>query len=302
MANSTKSLTWYQGNKQDLTTLRKSLDLFDPNEINSVLVQYTRTIELLIAEFPDMNVDVKRDWAIANALSPDWFGDGLSTRIQNTMLVSALLLTVTASAFVGPFASDSISTGAYRVTFYVNGICSALFLVSIFLGICFIENAMSRAYCWSDRFTLIVQQYHIKDISQISAVVGTILFPITLLCPMSAAYLKEDTYFMYIFYAVYSAACLYFQITSMGQAAGKQNIRTKRLAQLTDPLTGRLLDQFLPPVYGELADLEVDKKDDDNGGSDAAEDSPAESFKVMYETDHEIVHKPSLCDCIKTSY
>eukprot|EP01034_Spumella_vulgaris_P038434 gene38434-47453_t len=79
----------------------------------------------------------------------------------------------------------------------------------------------------------------------------------------------------------------------MGQAAGKQNIRTKRLAYLTDPVSGRLLKQFLPPVYGELGEL--DEKEEDEGRTIRMDSkNPAESFEVMYQADHEIAHKASL--------
>lgn len=261
-------------NDGDLKVLRKCLDLYDPNEIHAALVTYSRTIELIIAEHPKMPVSVKKDWAIANALSPDWFGDALTTRIQNTMLVSALLLTVTSVSFMDPIGSGGTNLAAgYRVACYINGICSAFFLLSIFLGICFIENAMSRAYCWSDRFSLIITHYAVKDVSQICAALGTILFPVTLLCPMNQNYVVADATFMYVAYATYTLAVIYVQIKTMTDAAAKQLIRTRRLDAITDPKTGRLLHQFAPLGF--------------EAGEDAAEtdeDKPERVFEMMYVT------------------
>jgi hypothetical protein len=152
MTNYDEKEKWFEGNNsKNLMILRRGLDLYNKDEINKVLMDYTRTVELIIAEFPKMRVESRKDWAIANARSPDWFGDALATRVQNAMLVAALLLTVTASSFLSPVGENEF-TARFRITCYLNAICSALFLISIFLGICFVENGMSRAYCWSDRF------------------------------------------------------------------------------------------------------------------------------------------------------
>lgn len=262
--NTKVKILWYEGNgNKNLRILQRCLDLFNKDEINKVLVEYNRTIELIIAEFPALNVEVRKDWAIANARCPEWFGESLSTRVQNSMLVAALLLTVTASSFLTPVNDDQTSV-SFRITFYLNGLCSFLFLISIFLGICFIENGMNRAYCWSDRFSLIMTQYAIKDLSQVCAVLGTLMFPITLLLPMQSTYLEEDSYAMYAISAFGGLLLVYFQISSTMAAAAKQKIRTMMLKEITDAVTGRLLPQFQPPA---------DAEDDEN---------PQQMFQLMY--------------------
>eukprot|EP01038_Epipyxis_sp_PR26KG_P006946 gene6946-9500_t len=278
--------SWYEGSNtnKNLMTLRKALDLYNKDEINTVLFTYTRTMELMISNFPDKPVIVKIDWAIANALSPDWFGDALTTRVQNGMLVAALLLTVTAANFVSP-VQDSVNQSRYRGAMYINGICTISFLTSIFLGVCFIENGMSRAYSWADRFYLIVQQYSIKDMSQILAIVATLLFPVALLLPLQTLYLKGDCIALYVFSLIIGVILVYAQIVSMKAAAAKQNERAERLRALTDPATGRLLPQFQPPAEN-LADADKDE-------------SVQAVFEAMYRKDEVAISDGGLCGCIK---
>jgi len=233
-----------------------------------------------------MKVESRKDWAIANARSPDWFGDALSGRVQNGMLVAALLLTVTASSFLSP-VGDNQTNNNFRGTFYLNGICSSLFLVSIFMGVCFIENGMCRAYCWSDRFYLIIDQYAVKDVSQIFAIVGTLLFPLALLLPMQSTYLQVDCYVMYTIAALCGVLLVHIQITSMKGAAAKQNIRTMMLKDITDPETGRLLQQFQPPAEN-LADADNDE-------------NPQKTFEQMYRKDG-VKLEDSTCGCCKLIY
>jgi len=285
--NSKVQGSWYEGNNnKSLDILRRCLDLYNKDEINKVLMEYTRTVEFIMVEFPQMKIESRKDWAIANARSPDWFGDALATRVQNGMLVAALLLTVTASSFLSP-AGGNQSDASLRVTFYLNGICSALFLISIFLGICFIENGMSRAYCWSDRFWLIIDQYAVKDISQICAIVGTLLFPLALLLPMQSTYLQVDSYVMYTFAALCGLLLVRILIRSNKAAAGKQNIRTMMLKDITDPLTGRLLQQFQPPAEN-LADA-------------GNNENPQQTFELMYRKGNEVM-KDSACGWLKLFY
>jgi hypothetical protein len=202
------------------------------------------------------------------------------------MLVAALLLTVTASSFLSPVGENEYTT-RFRITCYLNAICSALFLISIFLGICFVENGMSRAYCWSDRFCLIIEQYSVKDISQIFATVGTLIFPMALLLPMQSTYIQTDSYAVYIICFVCGVFLAYTQIWCMKAAAAKQNIRTLMLNDITDPLTGRLLPEFQPPSEN-LSDA----------GND---ENPQRTFEMMYRKG-DVVVKDSACGCCKLIY
>ena len=230
--------------KNQLATLRRSLDLYKKEDINNVLITYTQTMCLINAKVPGMTINEKKDWAIANSLSPDWFGDGLTARIQNSMLVSALLLTVTATNFLAPLGNGNGDTST-RLNIYLNGICSILFLTSIFFGVCFIENAMCRAYCWADRFVLIIKMYAVKDISQICAAVGVFLFPITLLVPIQSIYLLTDSRIMYAIFALSIAFFFKVQASGVKGAAAKQNIRGVMLTDMVDE-TGKLKSQFTP--------------------------------------------------------
>lgn len=264
--------------KNQLVSLRRSLDLYKKDDINNVLISYTQTMCLINAKVPSMPVVEKKDWAIANALSPDWFGDGLTARIQNSMLVSALLLTVTATNFLAPLGSGDSDT-SWRLSIYLNGICSILFLTSIFLGVCFIENAMCRAYCWADRFILIIKMYGVKNLSQICAAVGVFLFPVTLLVPIQSIYLLTDARIMYAIFSFFIAVFFHVQFTGVSKAAAKQNIRGMMLADIVDD-AGMLKKQFTP--YLEEGQTE----------------SYQEVFEGMYRVEDKSI-RDSLCGCLK---
>ena len=277
-------LKWYEGNEQDLLLLRQCLDIYNKDEINAALFAYTKTIELVSSEFPNMDVVQRQDWAIANALSPDWFNSSLTTRIQNSMLISALLLTVTAASFLNPVGSDNTDI-TFRVNCYLNGICCALFLASIFIGVCFIENAMNRAYCWSDRFILIMKFYFLKDLSQIFASGGTIIFPIALLIPMNNTYMDDDCIAFYVIFGVLGSIIIFYLFMSVRAAAAAQNVRTKRLGKITDSSSGRLLPRFLPPCEGSLTELKSAKSSngiDSHNNDTIPVEAPEKILASMY--------------------
>jgi len=92
-------------------------------------------------------------------MAPDWFGEALSTRINNTMLVSALLITVTTALLLYP-PQYALPNGdddspeditSLRAFMYICSICNLMFIVSIVMGVAFVENAMSRAYTEADK-------------------------------------------------------------------------------------------------------------------------------------------------------
>ena len=71
---------------------------FQEADIERVLLLYAKTNELIFNKFPTMSILERVDFAISNALCSDWYGDRLTIRLQNSMLVAALLLTVTATS------------------------------------------------------------------------------------------------------------------------------------------------------------------------------------------------------------
>ncbi len=184
-------------NKDDNVTDTNSLllnRLFDTECSNEMIEKceiYVSITELIVNRFPDMPKRLVIDWALAYAMSKgDWYGESLSTRMQNSMVVSALLLTVTASFFVSP---PDLSDSYKRVFSYFCGISSLLFMISIIFGILFIENAMSRAFGKSDRFVLIMKQYSYVTISQACSYIGALMFPIILMIPIRYNYNLDDS-------------------------------------------------------------------------------------------------------------
>lgn len=82
------------------------------------------------------------------------FGDALTTRINNTMLVSALLITVTTALMLYPpqyalpdgFGGDANSNPNTRAFFYIASICNLTFIASIILGVAFVESGMMISF------------------------------------------------------------------------------------------------------------------------------------------------------------
>jgi hypothetical protein len=232
--------------KQNMSKFRRILDKTDEQEVKDSLVKYAETVELLNIRYPAMGFAERVDWAMAMALSPEWYGEGLTTRLQNAMLVSALLLTVTSTIFISPPISDN-STNSYRCLIYVTGIANMLFIMSIMLGVFYIENAMSRAYGQSERFVLIIKYYAYKNISQTFMAIGSALFPIILAIPMWEQYKNVDAGILYVFTSLYVLATMFVMIQTTIGAKIEQDRRVAMFSTLLDPKTCRLLPEYYPP-------------------------------------------------------
>jgi len=237
---------WTEANKATyLPKLRRITDKIDEQEIKDCLVKYAETIELIHVRYPNMGHE-RADWALAMALSPEWYGDALTDRLQNSMLVSALLLTVTAAYFVEPPLENN-DTDSYRTFIYFTGACNMFFMLSIMVGIFFIENAMSRAYAQSERFVLIIKFYTYKDISQVFMAIGSALFPIVLAVPMWELFKDVDANILMALTAFYVFATLYVMVRTTVAAKKEQTRRLNMFLTLTDPKDSRLLPCFYPP-------------------------------------------------------
>ena len=174
--------TW---DESKLMQIRKVLHVYDEGDIDTALIKYAEMVEMFSAAFPAWEVRTVADWSIAVALAPDWFGEGLSTRINNTMLVSALLITVTTALLLYPpqyalpdgLTDDDIaySQSNLRGFFYICSLANLLFIISIIFGVAFVENAMSRAYTEADKMYLIAKNYHI--LVQLHTYTHTLLHP-----------------------------------------------------------------------------------------------------------------------------
>ena len=249
---------WMETNKDCdyLRKLRRATNISHEGEIKVALIKYAKTIELIISRYPNMGKE-RADWALAMALSPEWYGDVLTDRLHNSMLVSALLLTVTAAYFTHPPLTN-VDSYAYTTFIYVTGICTMCFMLSIVFGIFFIENAKSRAYTQNERFVLIIQFYIYKDLCQILMAFGSILFPIVLVIPGWQAYLPLDAvilFFVVIFYAALSA---YIMLSTTLAAKAEQTRRLNLFLTLTDPKDCRLLPYYYPPDADmQLEDLKI---------------------------------------------
>lgn len=166
------------------------------------------------------------------------------------MLISALLITVSAALFFVPPHRDFMEdvpndSPNLRAFFYLTGLSSFLFMVSIVTGVCFVENALSRAYCEADKFVLIVEQYAYKNISQVTSIVGAIIFVISLFFPMWKTYSYDDSWIMTLFGIACVLFLAYTQISTANHASIEQSGRMKKFMLLVDD-NGRLLPEYFP--------------------------------------------------------
>lgn len=240
-----------------LAKIRNVLRLSDVEDIKSKLLKYAEMYELFDASFPTWEVRNKVDWAVACALAPDWFGEALSTRINNTMLVSALLITVTTALLLAPPMyeipnfdddSDGQDSNLTKAFFYVCSVCNLLFIVSIILGIAFVENAMSRTYTEADKMLLIAKHYLVLNLCQVFSVVGSFLFVLSLLLPTFRVFDQTDATIMTIITTVIILVSLYYYVAMNMDSGASQYRQTHQfLLDLVDPSTGRLLPQYYPP-------------------------------------------------------
>lgn len=230
----------------------RALDSTDKTVIRERLIKYTEIIELINARCATERYEIA-DWALAMAMAPDWYGDKLAQRLQNSMLVSALLLTVSAEMFISPpLADDDITREtmenvSYRVTAYLSAICNVVLLLSIIMGVWFIENAMSRSYGDSERFILIMKYYSIKDASQVFSVVGSALFPVLLCAPSFELYVDGDAYFFVFLTGVAVVSSLAIVGYSTTGSSYEQTRRLAIFKRMIDENNGcRLLPQYYP--------------------------------------------------------
>jgi hypothetical protein len=228
-----------------LATLRKCFDLTDEKEIKDACEIYAKTIEGFRAYGKKgMTKSQYVDWALPAAISPEWYNDSLSIRLNNAMLVSALLVTVTAANLVSPPGLDIESTG-YRAFMYLNAVTTYLFLFSIILGIFFIENALSRSYGKIERLFLVQQFYAYKDASQIFMALGATIFPFCFSSTLWSMATKSDAAIIFIFAIFYVMVVIMMLIHTYRGANAWLERRLRMVMVLTDD-RGHLQAEYQP--------------------------------------------------------
>lgn len=231
---------------QQIAVLRRILDMKEEDKINDALMTYSEIVEVIHAYWPNWGPS-RAEWALAMAMSPEWYGDDLSSRLQNSMLVSALLLTITATYFVEPPEQlGDRDSHVFRGFIWVCGLCNMFYILSIVCGIFFIENAMSRTYGQSERFYLIMKYFEIKNLAQYFSGIGNVLFPIVLALPMQKTFLDVDAYLLWAFTGVYAFITLVIMIITTLAALKEQSKRLERLHEIIDMETSRLKPEYYP--------------------------------------------------------
>lgn len=160
------------------------------------------------------------------------------------MLLSALLITVTAAFFIVPPQLD-IGDGQkndtdLRLFYYACGLANSFFMISIVVGISFVENALSRSYTDSDEFELIISQYFYKNVSQFTSVFGAWIFILSLTLPMWNMYKQLDCIVFTALSGLVVVYLAYIQSTMSGEASAKQFYRIQKFKPLVDEGDGMM--------------------------------------------------------------
>lgn len=184
------------------------------SEFISLLKQFAKAFEVMETVFSGKSENnpsllrTRADWASNYILNPSFFDEQLKERISNTILVSALLVTITASTFLNPpdFEMESEDIN-YRLFYFLMFMSTICFIVSIFIGITFIEDGMDRSFTQSDKIHSILKYYMLIELSKITMFLGSILLTI---CLVLAAKLRnqEDTNAYSVILAVSVAAVI----------------------------------------------------------------------------------------------
>lgn len=147
-------------------------------------------------------------WALAYACTDgDWYKERLEKRIESSIVVSALLLTITVDAFLNPPGQDSCAISS-RLYAFVSGILSVILLVSIIYGSFFVENSICRPYGKEERLRMVLIQYRYRSLSIMLSSWAAALFPIFLATRVYDNYPLSDA----IIFAVALGLLSYFLI------------------------------------------------------------------------------------------
>lgn len=177
---------------------RLKLEIFEPvwGEVENeyfygLITQYESTFIDLVKRGPILTTWLRVDFSVNYILRPAFFNEDLTTRVNNNMLVSALLLTISAANFVNPATADNTNS-INRVYIYVLLLSIICFVVSIFLGVKFVEDGLSRSYTERDRFIMVQHGYKNFLGSMTFMLLGSLLLLFSFVLFAAINYLHTD--------------------------------------------------------------------------------------------------------------
>lgn len=230
--------------------LQKCSDLCTAEEINDALIKYTKCVSLLKLRFPEFNKRELIDWSIAYSLGGgEFYSSNLGNRIGLSLVVAALFITITAPNLLSVQGLGDYKSDLARATFYLNGLCTICFLVSIVIGTAYVNNILSRTYCWSDQFTVMCKHYGAFMNCIHFSFLGSVIFPLTLIVPLWELYIKADAYIMITFFSIYIFIIAYSYVIYTIDTNKKMASRIDLWEAITvdeGDLKGHLKTEFYP--------------------------------------------------------
>ena len=224
MHNTANQLNSDNDHKAYIESNRHAFDnLFEPMKFDDFVVElkkYHAVVKALDELFPKMSPWSKCDWGVNYVLRPQFFQDDLNIRINNVMLVSALLITISASAFMSPAGDVDQSDVRYRAFSYLMFLSTIMFVISIFFGVGFIESCLSRNYVESERLFAIIKYYGIFGASQTFMMLGSALLLFGLILSSSLSYIEDDTV-VFAIISVVTLITLIALLSIMGSSTSK---------------------------------------------------------------------------------
>jgi hypothetical protein len=224
----------------------ESFDELSTLEVANMIIKFNKVYDIYATRFSQMPVTDRLDWVVNIVLRPAFFDDDLMSRINNTMLVSALLVSISGSNFISPPFQD-MHEDNYRGYSYILFIATIFFLSSIFLGVFFVDN-MSRAYNNKDRLDFIhlyhsilfaltyslthrlitiTENYNIFNSAQHCMFIGTIFLIFSLILSSSFNFVNDDTYVFTFAVICCVVGLAYIGVTLHISTAGKQTEHNK---------------------------------------------------------------------------
>jgi hypothetical protein len=222
---------------------------FQPYDFDSFLLaldKYEKVHSLIHNSFPNMAPWTKCDWGVNYVLNPRFFDEEMKTRLGNTMLVSALLITISASSFLGgPPGDGASSDNLVRAFSYAMYVSTMLFVLSIFFGVGFVESCLSRAYCESDRIRVTAKYYNVFGLTEVLMEIGAVILLIGLLLNSSINYHKADTIAFICIFAFAICICAKLLLDMGNETSKSQKKQTDSFIERFCKPDGSLHDELL---------------------------------------------------------
>eukprot|EP00600_Ochromonadales_sp_CCMP1393_P012450 CAMPEP_0174998462 /NCGR_PEP_ID=MMETSP0005-20121125/1520_1 /TAXON_ID=420556 /ORGANISM="Ochromonas sp., Strain CCMP1393" /LENGTH=250 /DNA_ID=CAMNT_0016253097 /DNA_START=64 /DNA_END=813 /DNA_ORIENTATION=- len=162
-----------------------------------LIKKYEWVLGKLIKEMPQWQQSMKENghplpgvFAIIYCYCPQWFHETISTRINNQMLVSALLVTLCGSFFLYPPDYSDHYNIEYKVWYFANFIAVSALLSAVLFGYFLLESAIYRPIRDIDRVVAVAKFKYIQTYGDAMMLIG--IFALLLSFVVAATFIYTE--------------------------------------------------------------------------------------------------------------